>query len=68
MTSSHLYVKENLQDLAAANEMTNDLLVNLFSGYREVKDKHFLTWIQNMEDQWLDCALCFDANGLRLKM
>jgi hypothetical protein len=62
----HLYVKENLQELAAANETTTDLLVNLFKGYREVKDKTFRTWIQNINDQWLDRALVFQPDGLSL--
>jgi hypothetical protein len=66
VTNFHLYVKENLQDLAAANETTNDLLVNLFKGYRAVKDKRFLTWIQGIEDQWADRVLRFDNNGLQL--
>lgn len=66
VTNFHLYVKENLQDLAAANETTNDLLVNLFKGYRAVKDKRFLTWIQGIEDQWTDRVLRFDNNGLQL--
>ncbi len=30
-------MKENLQELEAANETTTDLLINLFSAYREVK-------------------------------
>jgi hypothetical protein len=59
-------VKDNLQDLAAANEVTNDLFVYLFKGYRAVKDKCFLTWIQGIEDQWTDRILRFDANGLQL--
>ncbi len=66
ITTFHLYVKENLQELAAANETTTDLLVNLFKGYREVKDKKFLTWIQNINDQWLDRVVVFQPDGLSL--
>ncbi len=66
ITTFHVYVKENLQELAAAKETTMDLLVNLFKGYREVKDKKFHTWIQNINDQWLDRVVVFQPNGLSL--
>jgi hypothetical protein len=39
--SFNKYIKENVQELAAAGEKTMDLLVNLFNGYREAKDKPF---------------------------
>jgi hypothetical protein len=39
--SFNKYIKENVQELAAAGETTMDLLVNLFNGYREAKDKPF---------------------------
>jgi hypothetical protein len=32
----HQYVKEQLQELEVANQSTTDLLINLFSAYREV--------------------------------
>jgi hypothetical protein len=35
------YVKDNVQELMAAGETTLHLLVNLFNGYREAKDKPF---------------------------
>ena len=35
------YVQENMLELEAAAESTSDLLVNLFDGYMEAKDKHF---------------------------
>jgi len=46
MTSFHQYVKEQLQELKAANERTTDLRVNLFSAYREVPDKQFRGYVQ----------------------
>jgi hypothetical protein len=66
ITAFHLYMKENLQELAASNETTMDLLVNLFAGYREVKDKSFHSWIQNINDQWLDRILILQPDGLSL--
>jgi len=41
IVSFNKYVKENVQELAAAGETIMDLLVNLFNGYREAKDKPF---------------------------
>jgi hypothetical protein len=40
--------------------------VNLFNGYREVKDKRFRTWVQNIKDAWLDRTIVLDPNGLQL--
>ena len=37
----HEYVKEQLQELEAANETTTDLLVKLFAAHREITDKQF---------------------------
>ena len=53
ITEFNAYVKHNTQELAAANETTNDLLVNLFNGYRKCKDKCFRDWITHIEDDWL---------------
>jgi len=66
ITEFNAYVKRNTQELAAANETTNDLLVNLFNGYRECKDKCFRDWITRIEDDWLFCRLQLANDGLAL--
>jgi hypothetical protein len=66
VTKFNQYVNENLQELAAAGETTNDLLVNLFDGYKEVKDKRFRKYIEGIEDQWTDRTLQLDPNGTQL--
>jgi hypothetical protein len=47
----HQYIKEQLQELEAANETTTDLLVNLFAAYREIPDKQFKGYVQPIQDQ-----------------
>jgi hypothetical protein len=62
----HLYAKEQLQELEAANETTNDLLVNLFSAYREVTDRQFRGYVQPIQDRHYDGKETQNANGLTL--
>jgi hypothetical protein len=62
----HLYVKEQLQELEAANKTTNDLLVNLFSAYREVTDRQFRGYVQPIQDRHYDGRETQNANGLTL--
>jgi hypothetical protein len=66
ITEFNAYVKRNTQELAAANETTHDLLVNLFNGYRECKDKRFRDWITRIEDDWLFRRLQLTNDGLAL--
>lgn len=66
ITLFHQYVKEQLQELEAANETTTDLLVNLFSAYREVPDKQFKGYVQPIQDQHYDGRQPQNANGLTL--
>lgn len=66
ITEFNAYVKHNTQELAAANETTNDLLVNLFNGYRKCKDKCFRDWITHIEDDWLFRWLPLANDGLTL--
>jgi hypothetical protein len=66
ITTFHLYVKEQLQELEAANETTNDLLVNLFSAYREVTDRQFRGYVQPIQDRHYDGREMQNANGLTL--
>jgi len=62
----HQYVKEQLQELEVANETTTDLLVNLFSAYREVPDKQFKGYVQPIQDQHYDARQPQNPNGLTL--
>jgi len=66
ITEFNAYVKRNTQELAAANETTSDLLVNLFNGYRECKDKCFRDWITRVEDDWIMRRLPLANDGLVL--
>jgi hypothetical protein len=66
ITTFHQYVKENLQELEAANETTTDLLVNLFAAYREVKDLRFTGYVQPIQDRHYDGREPQNANGLTL--
>jgi len=60
------YVKINVQELAAAGETTSDLLVNLFNGYREARDKPFRDFITRTEDDWLFRRIALANDGLAL--
>jgi hypothetical protein len=44
------YVKSLIQSLAARNQTTSDLLINLFKGYAAVSDQAFRTWLQRKRD------------------
>jgi hypothetical protein len=60
----HQYVKEQLQELEAANETTTDLLVNLFAAYREAPDKQFKGYVQPIQDQHYDGRQPQNPNGI----
>jgi hypothetical protein len=66
ITSFHQYVKVQLQELEATNETTTNLLVNLFSMYREVPDKQFRGYVQPIQDQHYDGRQLQNAIGLTL--
>jgi hypothetical protein len=44
------YVKLLVQSLTARNQMTNDLLINLFKGYGAVSDEIFRAWLLRKQD------------------
>ena len=44
------YVQSQVDGLAARGEITNDLIVNLFKGYRAMKDQAFLDYLQMIEN------------------
>jgi len=59
-------VKEQLQELEATNETTTNLLVNLFSAYREVPDKQFKGYVQPIQEQYYNARQPQNPNGLTL--
>jgi hypothetical protein len=48
------YVKDQLNSLAARGQATQDLLANLFKGYKAASDKKFQEYIQKKEDDYDD--------------
>jgi hypothetical protein len=48
------YVKGLLRDLEARGETTQDLLSNLFKGYKAASDEKFVEYIQSKEDDYDD--------------
>ena len=61
------YVQSQIDGLAARGEVTNDLLVNLFKGYKLVKDKPFLDYLQTIENGHEDGSAVVDAPHLMLR-
>ena len=64
VTKFNQHVKENTRDLAAANEATTDLVMNLFKGYRKAKDKIFRNWLQREFDDYITRRTVIHPNGL----
>jgi hypothetical protein len=60
------YVKLKLKELAATNETTNDLIMNLFKGYAKAKDKTFRAWLQREKEKYTNRCIVYDPNGLAL--
>ena len=61
------YVQSQIDGLAARGEVTNDLLVNLFKGYKLVKDKPFLDYLQTIENGHEDGSAVVNAPHLMLR-
>ena len=66
VTKFNQYVKVNTKELAAANEATTDLVMNLFKGYRKAKDKTFRNWLQREYDDYITRRTIIHPNGLDL--
>ena len=54
------YVCSQVDGLAACSETTNDLIVNLFKGYRAMKDQVFLDYLQMIENAHEDGTATMD--------
>jgi hypothetical protein len=52
ITSLNEFVKSQMAILRARGETTNDLLTNLFKGYRAVKDQSFLRFVERLQDDY----------------
>ena len=48
------YVNTQVKALAAHGQMTNDLLTNLFIGYKAASDKKFVEYIEHKEEAYED--------------
>ena len=46
------YFKTMMHALTSIGETLNDLLINLFKGYRVAKDNVFVAYIENKKDQY----------------
>ena len=60
------YVQSQIDGLAARGEVTNNLLVDLFKGYKMVKDKPFLDYLQTIENGHEDGSAVVDDPHLML--
>ena len=60
------FVQSQIDGLAAQGEVTNDLLVNLFKGYKMVKDEPFLDYLQTIENGHEDGSAVVNAPHLML--
>ena len=57
----NVYVQSQIEGLAACGEITSNLLVNLIKGYKTVKDKPFLDYLQTIENGHEDSPALIDA-------
>ena len=60
------YVQSQIDGLAARGKISSDLLVNLFKGYKMLKDKPFLDYLQTIENGHEDGSAVVDASHLML--
>lgn len=67
LVAFNAYVQSQVDGLTARGETTNDLVVNLFKGYKAVKDKSFLDYLQMIENAHEDGSTIMDAPTLMLK-
>ena len=61
------YVQSQVDGLAARGEITNDLIVYLFKGYRAMKDQAFLDYLRMIENAHEDGTAIMDPPTLMLK-
>jgi len=64
ITKFNDYVKDQLHELAACGQTTNDLVMNLFKGYFKCRDKHFNRWLERIRDDYITRVIDINPNGL----
>lgn len=67
LVAFNTYVQSQVNGLTARGETTNDLVVNLFKGYKVVKDKSFLDYLRTIENAHEDGSTIMDALTRLLK-
>ena len=61
------YVQSQVDGLTACGEITNDLTINLFNGYRAMKDQAFLDYLRMIENAHKDGTAIIEPPTLMLK-
>ena len=61
------YVQSHVDGLTVRGEITNDLIGNLFKGYRAMKDQAFLDYLQMIENAHEDGTVIMDPPTLMLQ-
>jgi hypothetical protein len=59
-----MYVKRQLSTLTARGETTQDLVINLFKGYRVAKCEQFVLFIGRKKDAYIEGAIDFTPETL----
>jgi hypothetical protein len=52
----NMFVQTNKAAFIARGEIMDDLMVNLFKGYKKYRDKQFITWINAKGDAYNECT------------
>lgn len=61
------YVQNQIDGLSARGETTDDLIVNLFKGYKEIKDENFSQYIRQIENGHEDGTSVIDPHSLMIR-
>ena len=61
------YVQSEVDGLTARGEITNDCIVNVFEGYRAMKDQAFLDYLRMIENAHEDGTAIMDPPTLMMK-
>ena len=67
IVTCNTYVQSQVDGLTACGEITNDLIVNLFKGYRAMKDQAFLDYLRMIENAHENGTTIMDHPTLMLK-
>ena len=67
LVALNAYVQSQVDGLAARNETTQDLIVNLFKGYKAVTYQPFLNYLQIIENAHEDGSAVITAYTLMIR-